>query len=1562
MLRKVVRRLCFVFLAVLVLFCAHTALSAQTIQFKVYFPEPNWGEAPNSTYLQLFTGCSWYKENADGTFTSVASTQSQSVGSDSKGTYVLFSSDDVQTSLVNGATYKVVFDYLRNPNSGVSKEYYISQCFNSSYTMNDYLADPKNNTFRTDYYTDFDKATTITYNTADSSTVSYDGIMWFRGSGISGTLNKKVGASWTPVYMNGSGVGAYLEDGTFVGWCEMQSPDGSGKFIIRALPTGKIYIKGQTPGYISEYYVADNSENAYTTFNATAITLSEEEVATNKNIYFDQTGTYIKGTLSGSGVDTTGARVVAFVKESGDDTFRYFSETTSNATTSTYMLYPLPVGLDYKVVAFEGEDERWYQEGVSVSPLFMDSATTISLGVTGTTNIDIIWKELFIISGYVYDAVSGNVLPGATVQAFQGDYLWRGTTTANASGYYELGVLEGEYKFLGSYGFYQPVFHDGKLTIGDCVSINVTDNVFEDIYLIPGGGIFGIVTPRPSEANIAVFSAVTGEFITDTNSQDKDDNELTGYFSEDGRYFLSGVPIDEPVHIRLQSQELPQVYYDMAVLTPNAELVTVDKNEITSDIDFNFTGENFSNLTVDVLNEGGYGIGVATLNVYRVEDEKYITTVTTNASGRAVIPLFYGGEFGNYYVQAFYDGYVTEFYSGSGNAYSFNTATSIALDADGETRSIKLAGGFALSGHLDIDGNPAPEDTRVLVFHMPGFDGNVHYTTTDENGNYQVLLPRGRKYKVMGFDDSMKRFYDADSPYGAIMGDLGSTINLTEATENINIDYRSFIISGEVVDAEDTDIKLGGALVQVFVGDYKLISYTTANAQGVYSVEVPVEGEYKVRGSYGVYRPTFHDDTFVIEDSTSLNISANYPDTNLRLVPGARIYGSVMPPDSVSNVNIAVFDTEGNWLIDSRSLDADGDPATGYDTDTGLFSIPGVPYGEGIVVRLESDGYPFIYYDATIVRDDAIVSTLNKGQDKEVIFNLSSIEFSTLTVNVTDDGGAPLSGVTVNVFVLDGDLRFVSNTTTNATGKVSIPLMYGSYVVQAFKDGYVSEFYDNSYSVDSVATVPIDSNGNEIDMALATGYEISGTLLWKGDLAPEGTRVLAFEMPGFNGNVFYTESKADGTYSVYVPAGDYKIMAFDDDHKRFYLDTSVYGTLIGDQSSTKNVLGDIGDIDIHYKDALVFKGYVYNELGDGVPATVNVFSGYYDLAGYAKADSNGYYEVGVLDSGDYQSSSIFYQLTFYDGVIAIEESNSINITSVNSPYDQDITLIPGGKIAGRVIRPGGTTATIEVFSPDFKEFYGKVELSSAEIDYQVIGVPVNTELMVRAKYDDSPYMYYKQKLTPQGVSLFEVGKNNTKWNVDFDFTGYELGTLQVTVVGPAVATVNVYYSDPYPSVIASVTTNTGVVTIPLFKGAYAVEAAAQGYVDEFYNDIYKVEEADDVVITEGDVTPITISLDIAETVKGTLINYATDEPVSGVLVQPILSDHTYGDAVKTSADGTFEVEGRFDPVVKLKVDVEGIVETYYIEDTGDPNLTSEIASDNFLVVIVLTRRLFSKNK
>lgn len=323
--------------------------------------------------------------------------------------------------------------------------------------------------------------------------------------------------------------------------------------------------------------------------------------------------------------------------------------------------------------------------------------------------------------------------------------------------------------------------------------------------------------------------------------------------------------------------------------------------------------------------------------------------------------------------------------------------------------------------------------------------------------------------------------------------------------------------------------------------------------------------------------------------------------------------------------------------------------------------------------------------------------------------------------------GVRLSSMVVAAYDTSGVLRANGTTATNGRYTLSVPP--GDYRVLAYDPaGVFATAFDGG--ADSFETSPVRNVAEavEIDFALVTGGMISGTVSVSGGGRLGDAVVEVYNLSGTRRAFGATD--ALGEYSIVVPPGDYKVVAYD---PRGLLATQFHPRVRAwDEAAPVHVNAGANASGITF--VLAAAAGISGTAVDGATGValsgVAIYAYTPDGARVAQVDTDaaGAFRLDV-PAGDYRlvaaDPNRVFATTFHVASKSFEASNVLTVRSGEQLRDVRIALARGGTITGHVsagpgivvlaYNPDGTLHTEAVTGAD-----GNYVLVAAAGEYRVV--------------------------------------------------------------------------------------------------------------------------------------------------------------------------------------------------------------------------------------------------
>lgn len=404
---------------------------------------------------------------------------------------------------------------------------------------------------------------------------------------------------------------------------------------------------------------------------------------------------------------------------------------------------------------------------------------------------------------------------------------------------------------------------------------------------------------------------------------------------------------------------------------------------------------------------------------------------------------------GEFYVYAQADGYLSQFYQNADDATEAKpvlvTAGEITPNIDFSLKKL-FDGTGAISGTvLDKATHLPVKDATITVWspvsiHSSGYG----WTSTDENGNYQILNLHAGKYQVSAWADGYK--YEV---YGSQGSDSSSwtPVLVTDAntTENINFNLvKTASISGRVTTSTGSLLKWAGVYASTDAGSpgdsikpmnpvYGGYTYTDEN--GFYTIDNLTDGTYTVMAEswtrWGSVTEWYKESS-TREGATTLNLENGSHVTGIDFtldlpVFSGSISGKVIHSNGIGipNASVVVYTPFSSDSSDVRMPPMAQNYKFYTTTDSeGNYSVSEIPDGN-YYIRVDTYtawSYTPTWYPSVSSEKLATLVSVKGGAPVSGadILVTSSQTTGTLSGTVKNSDGSPLSGAYV---MLSSDYR-----------------------------------------------------------------------------------------------------------------------------------------------------------------------------------------------------------------------------------------------------------------------------------------------------------------------------------------------------------------------------------------------------------------------------------------------------------------------------------------------------------------------------------------------------------
>jgi len=676
-----------------------------------------------------------------------------------------------------------------------------------------------------------------------------------------------------------------------------------------------------------------------------------------------------------------------------------------------------------------------------------------------------------------------------------------------------------------------------------CVN-NITSDILGLSIVVQGTIPLGSTSGR-------VIDNLTGQAVSGARIEVSDYQTGLGHRAAttdgDGYYTVSGLPTSQ-YRVQVRAEGYATEWYQDTYNINEATPVSVTAPGNTPDINFSLElGGTISGHIYEA--DGVTPISNVRLNAWDATSNIWMAGTRTSTDGSYILE---GLPTGSYFVRAepSQSGlkHMDEYYDG---VYNREDATPVSVTAPGDTPNIdfSLELGGTISGRVIDSTTLEPvSGTWISVYD---YQTGHHYgwATTDADGYYTISgLPTGEYRVQVRADGYIDGWYQDTTNYG-----LATPVPVTAPGDTPNIDFSLEVggsISGQVIDST-TGQPISDAWV--YASDYHTgLGYggASTNDQGYYTInDLPV-GEYRVQAEASGHAREWYQDTYDPSEATIVSVAAqsDTPGIDFALELGGSISGQATDgatglPISGAYVNVSDYGT--GYLLRSQRTRA-----------AGTYTVDGLPTGVDRVEIFDTPGYIHEYYQNAYNRDQATpVSVTAPGGDTP------NIDFSlelggTISGHVYEaDGVTPISNVVVLAWDATSNVWMAGNRTGTDGSYILKGLPTGSYLVQVRAEGYISEWYQDTYNINEATPVSVTQPNDtpNIDFLLSRLYE-----------TPAGQNVVISD-PYTGVTTEFTEVSDSGMTSVNVsennPGDDTTDFRFLDKYYDINTDASYTGTI-----------------------------------------------------------------------------------------------------------------------------------------------------------------------------------------------------------------------------------------------------------------------------------------------------------------------------------------------------------------------------------------------------------------
>lgn len=500
--------------------------------------------------------------------------------------------------------------------------------------------------------------------------------------------------------------------------------------------------------------------------------------------------------------------------------------------------------------------------------------------------------------------------------------------------------------------------------------------------------------------------------------------------------------------------------------------------------------------------------------------------------------------------------------------------------------------------------------------------------------------------------------------------------------------------------------------------------------------------------------------------------------------------------------------------------------------------------------------------------------------------------------------GKPQSGMVVAAYDASGLLR--GTATTDATGLYVLTLEPGNYRFLAYDPAglFATMFDGNAESFETTPIRSISATGATLSFALVRGGSLMGTVRTAGGAPVVAAVVEVYNLSGTRRG--FTTATATGQFSLVVPPGDYKVVAFDGigpyAHQFFpgarsFTEAGVVQVAAAQTRVLDFTLGlaaQVGGITLDRMNRAPLAGMlVYAYSADGM------------LVATRKTDPSGQFRF-ALPAGDYRFVAADpegnYATAFYQRSTSFQKARIVTAAAGVTRTDLELEMSAGVEIRGRV---NGGDFLVAAYNLDGTLHASTV--SNASGDYTLLVEPGEYRIAVSDPSGAHATSFYGSVTDFRFAPVLYAHVDLTEINVSLEPAGRVSGTAR-SVDGEPVAGAVVAAYDALGHLGGSAPTDAqGNYLLVVATGSWRMLAYDPQlvYATSHAHGAVSFETTPPITILAGQTSTLDFTLRPGVRVSGTVIT-ETGQPVSDVDVFAL--DAT-GNRVAggTSAEGAFTI-------------------------------------------------------
>jgi hypothetical protein len=517
---------------------------------------------------------------------------------------------------------------------------------------------------------------------------------------------------------------------------------------------------------------------------------------------------------------------------------------------------------------------------------------------------------------------------------------------------------------------------------------------------------------------------------------------------------------------------------------------------------------------------------------YNVGGTQQLAFATTDSNGTYSLSLSPGS-----YRLLAYDNTLTYATAYAGDADSFETSTITTVTGDGNGPNFALRRAGTITGTVVAASNGAPLSGMTVAAYNSASGTRRGFTQTDSAGKYTLVLPPG-PYRVAAYADNgtySPRFYN-DQPSFATAADINVVAGQPVSSTNLRLALASHV-SGNVIDG-DTNLPLPNKIVAVYTTDGTQVASVVTDAIGSFTLSLPAGGyKFVAADTSRIYATGYVSDanSFANEPVVSTQAGQNTSGVQIPLHRAGVVSGEIHDASDapLAGITVAAYNADGTQR------------ATTQTSTSGAYSLLLPPGSYRIAAYDNNLVYATEFYPDRILFNDARPVTVIENATLNGI-DLSLVPGGKISGTITDQqSGAPVGGVTVAAYDIDGNL--ISSGTSASNGKYALVVPAGAYRFIAFDNQlrYITAYSGGASNFETASSMSVTvASTNQLNFALAQGVLLSGSVV---DQSAPFTPVSDVEIGALDaaGNRVASATVSGGSFNLVVAPGTYKLLATD---------------------------------------------------------------------------------------------------------------------------------------------------------------------------------------------------------------------------------------------------------------------------------------------------------------------------------------------------------------------------------------------------------------------------------